>query len=765
MKNKFLFLFILAASTLFAQEKMLTLDNVVFAGRDGITAQRLSQLNWIMSTNEYYYIDKSGAVETLMRAKPSDKGAEKKVIDLKELTDLVRGLTLTGEGGLKTFPMITWRNTSSFTFQGETHIFTYDAGTKKLTADAKKVFTTTGENFDVSSAGHTAYTEGNNLRVLHARVDRSTLDLVTFGDGQKVLNVSDEKNENIVFGKSVHREEFGITKGTFWSPSGNLLAFYRMDQTMVTDYPILDLSVQPAKTTLIKYPMAGATSHQVTVGVFNVVTEKIVYLKTEGPVDQYLTSVTWSPDNKFIYIAVLNRDQNHLWLNRYNAETGAFEKTLFEETDQKYVHPMHAMLFVPGHPDQFVWQRELVSAENEYGVNGIYLYNTDGKMLQQLSRTAPEKGCEECMQSVHVTDIYGFDPKGTVIYYQGAPLNSCDRLIYTCDLKKGVSSIYSNTSGTHAAVFSADKKYYIDTYSSVDVPGIQSVYESATRKQVKILLTSPNPLVNIAPNIRLDMNYFKGSNRIKLFTIKAADGVTDLWCRMILPSNFDSTKVYPSMTYLYNGPNVQLITNSWMGGADFFSYYMSQQGFVVFTVDGRGSDNRGMKFEQATFRNLGKEEVADQEKGAQYLKSLKYVDPKRNAVFGWSFGGFVTTSLMVKKPDLYKCGVAGGPVIDWSYYEVMYTERYMDTPQTNPDGYKESNLINYAGNLKGKLLQIHGTVDDVVVWQHSLLFQKACVDKKTQCDYYVYPGHPHNVRGKDRVHLYTKVSEYIISNT
>ncbi|MDQ3111242.1 MAG: S9 family peptidase [Bacteroidota bacterium] len=749
MKSKLFFLFLLAAVSLSAQEKMLTLDNVVFAGRDGIVAQRLPQLNWIANTNEYYYIDRSESLEILMRGKPAEKGSEKKVIDLNELNDLVRHLNIAGVTDFKGFPFIKWETINSFSFETEKNTFRYNTDSKKLSAETNFVYPQGAENFDKSSALNTAFTVDNNLYV---KLDKET---------SKTVAITEEKNENIVYGKSVHREEFGIAKGTFWSPSGNLLAFYRMDQTMVTDYPVMDLTVQPAKANLIKYPMAGATSHEVTVGVYNVATQKTVYLKTEGPKDQYLTNIAWSPDNKYIFITVLNRDQNHLWQNRYNAETGAFEKTLFEETDPKYVHPTHTMLFVPGHPDQFVWQRELVSADNVYGLNALYLYNTDGKKINQLSGTIAD--CNACYP-VNVTDVYGFDAKGTTIYYQAAPLNSCNRQIFASDLKKGSKWAVPNKAGTHTAIFSADKKYYIDTYSSVDVPGIQSVYD-ASGKEVKVLLTASNPLVNIAPNIRLDMNYFKGSNRVKLFTIKAADGVTDLWCRMILPTNFDSTLKYPAMTYLYNGPNVQLITNSWLGGADLFSYYMSQQGFVVFAIDGRGSDNRGMKFEQATFRNLGKEEVADQEKGAQYLKSLKYVDANRMAVFGWSYGGFVTTSLMVKKPDLYKCGVAGGPVIDWSYYEIMYTERYMDTPQTNPEGYKESNLLNYAGNLKGKLLQIHGTVDDVVVWQHSLMFQKACVDKKTQCDYYVYPGHPHNVRGKDRVHLYTKISEYIIANT
>ncbi|CAN5213769.1 S9 family peptidase [soil metagenome] len=751
MKIRIILLFILANIILFAQERMLTLDNTVFPARDGFIPQHLAQLNWILNTNEYYYIERQGAQETLIRSNPNEKGTGKKIINNLELNTKLSELHLSPVGSVMIFPIIKWTTTSAFQFEyGET-ICTYNTGSKKLTSVKKKALPEGAENQDeAEGTGYIAYTQKNNLWIHAPQID-----------GTFETPVSTETNENILYGHSVHREEFGIYKGTFWSPSGNLLAFYRMDQTMVTDYPILDLSVQPAKTKMIKYPMAGGTSHQVTVGIYNVGTKKIVYLATGEPKEQYLTNIAWSPDNKYVYIAVLNRDQNHLWLNRYNAETGALEKTLFEETDPKYVHPVHTMIFVSGHPDEFIWQRQLVSAENPLGLNAMYLYNTEGKLLRQVSGTATD--CKDCLP-VEVTDVYGFDLKGNTIYFQGAPAHSCEKQIYAADLTLGNKWSAPKVTGTHSAQFSTDKKYYIDTYSAIDVPCIQSIYDG-TNAQAKLLLTAANPLIQIDPRVKLDMNYFKGSNRFKLFTIKAADGETDLWCRMILPSNFDSTKKYPTMTYLYNGPNVQLVTNSWMGGMDFFCYYMSQQGYVVFTVDGRGSGNRGMKFEQATFRHLGTEEIADQEKGLQFLKSKSYVDQKRNAVFGWSYGGFMTTSLMVKKPDLFKCGVAGGPVIDWSYYEVMYTERYMDTPQTNPEGYKESNLLNYAGNLKGKLLQIHGTIDDVVVWQHSLLFQKATVDAKTQCDYYVYPGHEHNVRGKDRVHLYTKVSQYIIANT
>jgi dipeptidyl-peptidase-4 len=234
---------------------------------------------------------------------------------------------------------------------------------------------------------------------------------------------------------------------------------------------------------------------------------------------------------------------------------------------------------------------------------------------------------------------------------------------------------------------------------------------------------------------------------------------------MILPSGFDSTKKYPSLTYVYNGPNVQTVMNTWMAGNDLFLYYMAQQGFVVFTVDGRGSDNRGLEFEQAIHRHLGLNEIADQKMGSNYLKSKSWIDGNRMAVYGWSYGGFMTTSMLTRTPDVYRCGVAGGAVIDWQYYEIMYTERYMDTPQENPEGYKEANTMNYVQNLKGKLLEIHGTSDDVVVWQHTLAYTQAAISKGVQTDYYMYPGHLHGVRGKDRIHLLTKISNYVIDNT
>jgi dipeptidyl-peptidase-4 len=268
----------------------------------------------------------------------------------------------------------------------------------------------------------------------------------------------------------------------------------------------------------------------------------------------------------------------------------------------------------------------------------------------------------------------------------------------------------------------------------------------------------PNVLLKSEDRLK---NYNVGTTEI--FNINANNG-TSLYCRLIKPSNFDPEKKYPVVVYVYNGPHVQLVTNSYLGGSSLWMNYLAEQGYLVFTVDGQGSAHRGKEFEQIIHRQLGTQEMADQLAGVEWLKKQSYVNPARMAVHGWSFGGFMTTSLMLRAPGTFKVGVAGGPVIDWRLYEIMYTERYMDTPQENTEGYDLSNCTNRADKLQGKLLMIHGADDNVVVLQHNMRFLKACVDKKIPVDFFVYPGHEHNVRGKDRVHLMNKIITYITDN-
>ena len=288
--------------------------------------------------------------------------------------------------------------------------------------------------------------------------------------------------------------------------------------------------------------------------------------------------------------------------------------------------------------------------------------------------------------------------------------------------------------------------YLYDVLTARGVPK-KSMIRATDGSMTKVLLESPDPLVDYDRPV------------IKDKKLKADDG-TNLYGKLILPTNFDSTKKYPVIVYLYNGPHVQQIKNGFPESGNLWYEYLAQHGYIVWTMDGRGSSNRGQKFEQAVFRQLGTVEMEDQMVGVNFLKSLPYVDANRLGIHGWSFGGFMTTSFMLRKPDVFKVGVAGGPVMDWSMYEIMYGERYMDTPEENPEGYASSNLLTKAKNLKGKLLLIHGAQDATVVWQHSINFIKKSVDENVQVDYFVYPGYEHNVRGKDRVHLMQKVTDY-----
>ncbi len=717
--KKIIFLFLVFAvfsQTIIAQEKLLTMEEAVVKQRTTLAPSRFKQLMWVKGSNtDYSYIATTETQEALVTMKPDNLDPT----TFLGLSKLNEALAIAGQSTVKSFPMIQWKNSKEFTFELDKKLLNYNYDTKKITIEATRDFGEDAENMDVATkTSYVAFTVKNNLFIY---------------DGKNNLIVTNDKDENIVNGKSVHREEFGIIKGTFWSPKGNLLAFYRMDQTMVADYPIIDWTSRPAKNENIKYPMAGDNSHEVTVGIFNVSNGKTVFLKTGEPQEQYLTNIAWSVDEQHVYIAVLNRDQNDMKLNSYNAVTGLFEKTLFEEKQEKYVHPMHSMIFLPNTSGQFVWQSE------RDGFNHLYLYNNDGTLVKQIT-----KG------SWVITDFAGFDAKGTKVFYTSTTESGITRNFYSVEIKSGKTTRITSGDGTHTCMLNSNGTYIIDNFQSTSIPRNINVI-STNGKKSKIIYTAKNPLAD-----------YKLGEMI-VFKLKSENG-DDLFCRLFKPVAFDSTKKYPVIVYLYNGPGAQMINNTWNGGGDLWFQYMAERGFVVFTIDGRGSNNRGLAFEQAIFKHVGVVEMKDQMVGVNYLKSKKYVDINRMGIFGWSYGGFMTTSIMTRYPDVFKVAVAGGPVIDWSYYEVMYTERYMDTPQSNPEGYKEARVINYIDNLKGKLLLIHGAQDNVVVWEHSMQFLKACVDKNKQVDYFVYPGHEHNVLGKDREHLYQKVTDYFMQN-
>ena len=565
-------------------------------------------------------------------------------------------------------------------------------------------------------------------------------------DGKQVKLTTDGSRE-IVYGQSVHRDEFGITKGTFWSPDGHALAFYRMNQSEVTDYPQVDVFQRIATCEPDKYPMAGEVSHQVTVGVFNVQTGKTIYLDTpqhghtgkipeDGTMSDeacYFTNIAWSPDSKTIYMFELNRDQNDCRLVSYDAQTGKRLRELYREQHEKYVEPLCPIQFLPWDATKYIMQSQ------RDGFNHLYLCNAaDGSIVKQLTQ-GPWV----------VLELIGFNKKAKSVIIASNEASLIQRNTWAVDVSTGRRTLLDNGRGYHFVNLSESGEWMYDSYSEPDVPRVINVSATSGKKRLETtLLTASDPWKDYQVP-----SYSCG-------TVKAADGVTDLFYRMVKPADFDPSKKYPTVVYVYGGPHAHNVDARWHYSSRSWETYMAQKGYILFILDNRGSQNRGRDFEQATFRQLGQVETEDQMQGVAYLKSLPYVDQDRIGVHGWSFGGYMTITMMTHHPEVFKVGVAGGPVIDWKWYEVMYGERYMDAPQQNPEGYEKCSLLNQAKNLKGKLQIITGYNDATVVPQHCLSFIAKCIEEGTQPDFFVYPGEPHNMRGHQSVHLHERITQY-----
>ena len=558
-------------------------------------------------------------------------------------------------------------------------------------------------------------------------------------DGKKHQLTQDGSRE-IVYGQSVHRDEFGIYKGTFWSPDGNRLAFYRMDQSMVADYPQVNTSTRISTEEPDKYPMAGETSHKVTVGIYDLTTDKTLYLQVGDPTDRYFTNIQWSPDSKTIYIFELNRDQTDIELVSYDATTGARNGVLYHEHNDKYAEPLNPITFLPWDHSKFIIQSQ------KDGYNHLYLHDLSGKELRQLT-----KG------EWVVLDLVGFNKARKSAIILSTEASPIQNNLYEVNLSNGKRTLLDSGTGCHGNVYeesghhdlilSSSGNFIYDDFSDPNTPRELDILDVAKHKRT-MLTKCEDPWKDYAVP------------EFSCGTIKAADGTTDLYYRMVKPVGFDPQKKYPTVIYVYGGPHSRNVEASWHYMSRGWETYMAQKGYLIFVLDNRGSCDRGLAFEQATFRQLGQIEMADQMKGVEFLCSLPYVDADRIGVHGWSFGGFMTISLMTNYPDVFKVGVAGGPVIDWKWYEVMYGERYMDTPESNPKGYKKTSLLNQAKRLRGKLQIIQGMNDKTVVPQHCLEFINACIEAGTQPDFFVYPGEPHNMRGHKSVHLHERITQY-----
>ncbi|HEU4497328.1 MAG TPA: DPP IV N-terminal domain-containing protein [Flavobacterium sp.] len=718
-KISFLSVLFLAGISAFGQKK-LTIEEATYGQYRSFAVENLVSPQWRKDTRALTYLDK--AYSSLLFKSEEGNWSENTLLTKTELQNALKAKFASDEFQLRMFPYSyewTDSNTLEFEVSGKNSKYHIQFDVAKKEVRNGFSFSQEGRNQIVSADGKKmAWLDKNNIKI-------------TTGPGQAVTVTSDE-NEGIVNGSDyTHRQEFGIDRGMWWSPKSDKLAYYRKDETMVADYPLVDFGARTAAAKNIKYPMAGMKSEEVTLMIYDLNSKKSLALQTGMPKEQFLTCVTWEPSGQFVYVGLLNREQNHLRLNKYDASTGALVKTLFEEKAATYVEPLHDLAFLPGSNSEFLYRSE------RDGFEQLYLYNTDGKLVRKLG-----------FKDVVVTSLLDFDKDGKNVFYIGTANNGLDRQFFKADLKSGKTEQLTAASGMHSGSISSDGMLLLDQFSSIETPNDVSVMNLKTKKSAS-LVKAADPYAGKT-----------SLPKMELVSITAADGKTPLNGRLIYPADFDASKKYPVMVYVYGGPHAQLVQNKWLGGAGLFDFYIAQNGYVVFTLDNRSSDARGRDFEHVIHRNLGQNEMADQMKGIAFLKSKPFVDQDRIGVYGWSFGGFMATSLMLNYSDVFKAGVAGGPVCDWKYYEVMYGERYMDMPQENPEGYEKANVISKAKQLKGHLLMIHGAQDPVVVQQNSMEFIQACISEGRQVDYFLYPTHEHNVSGKDRVHLNQKIADY-----
>ena len=535
----------------------------------------------------------------------------------------------------------------------------------------------------------------------------------------------------ISYGGVVSRSEFGYRGGVFPSPDGSRIAVYRKDERAVGIFPMFDISLGDGSTVPLRYPMAGGASERLSLVVCDTLGNELCTLGvTDFDEERYLTGITWSPDGRYIFVQVLSRSQHDMNLNMYRSDDGSFVRTILSEHNDAWVEPQDPLYFIKG-SYEFLYR-----TDNRDGYKNLYLCDTLGSVRRLTECDA---------------DVSYIADDGRYVYYTSAEVSPVENHLFRIRLRRSGHSRPERLTwekGWHEIDMSPDCTKFIDRYSSFNVPGV-TVVKDCEGNVVNHILTALDPLDEYA------------QCRAELGTVRSADGKYDNYYRLFYPLGYDPSKEYPLIVYVYGGPHSQMVTDSYLGNIRMWEMLMAQKGYFVYVQDNRGTQNRGAAFEKAINRQCGVAEAADQMAGINaLLDRIPAIDRERIGVHGWSYGGFMTLTLACDNPGFFKVAVAGGPVIDWKWYEVMYGERYMDRPQDNPEGYALTSLVGKADNLTGRVLICQGVLDDTVVWEHSLSFLQACIREEKRIDYFPYPLEAHNMMGRARVHLYDKISDY-----
>lgn len=721
MKIKFILTPLVAlfiAQTVTAQEKMIQLED--------IWASRTFSPEWVWGINSmndgvHYSSLNRGKENTYVTEYSYETGdSVSTIVDSKNLEGISFSDYSFSANEQKV--LLPTETESIYRHSSRSKFYVYDRATK--TAQALSEGKQRLAQFS-PDASKVAFVRENNIFIKDLSKGSET-QVTTDGEMNKIINGATDW---------VYEEEFSFDNGFQWNATGTKIAYYRFNEEAVPEFSMDLFSELYPSQYRFKYPKAGEANSTVEIFIFDLATNNTVEAEIETEAEFYIPRIKWTQDENILSVQRMNRHQNNLDFILVNANDGS-AKTIFTETDEAYIDVTDNLTFL-NDGEHFVWTSE------KSGYNHIYLYNLKGKQVRKIT-----KGDYE------VTDFYGLDESNNTVYFASAERSAMHRDIYSVQLNGKNKTILSNKVGTNAATFSTNYKYFINQHSDANTPYYFSLYD-AKGNEVRMLKDNASLNTNLS-EYALSQKEF--------FNFETSEGVNlNGW--MMKPHDFDATKEYPVFMYLYGGPGSQQVTDAW-GGSNFMWYQMlTQQGYIVACVDNRGTGARGAKFKKCTYQQLGKLETQDQIEANRYLAALPYVDGSRIGIFGWSYGGYMSSLCLLKGADDFKMAIAVAPVTNWRYYDSIYTERYMRTPQENASGYDDNSPINHVEKLKGKYLLVHGSADDNVHYQNTMEMTTALVNANKQFDLFVYPNKNHGIYGGyTRLHLFTKMTNFIKEN-
>ena len=718
-KRYFLLLFFIGLSLLtFSQEKKITIEEI-YQG-----AFRTSGLDVLRSM-------KNGEHYTILNNNSADKSTSIDKYDYKTLEKVETIVNSAADEAIPSFSSYTFSDDESkillateieSIFRRSTLgvFFVYDIASKSIVkVSADKI----QEPLLSPNGTQVAYASKNNLFIFDI-ASKTTKQITTDGVKNKIINgITDW----------VYEEEFAFVRAFAWNSNGSKIAFLRFDESEVPEFSMDVYGTNLyQEQNVFKYPKAGENNALVSLHLFDVKSGNISNIELGDP--YYIPRIKWMNDADYLSVTTMNRHQNHLKLQTVNAKNNSVA-ILLEERDNAYVDINDNLTFLED--DSFIWTSEMD------GYNHLYLYGSDGKLMNQITSGDWE-----------VTDYYGYDQNEDKIYYQSTENGSINRGVYSIESNGKKKKELATQTGTNAAAFSADFTYFINTYSSTTSPYSYTLHKALTGEKLK----------DIKDNQALVEKLKTYDTPTKEFSTLAING-NDLNMYMVKPNDFDASKQYPLLLFQYSGPGSQSVANRWGGANDYWHQMLASEGYIVACVDGRGTGLKGRDFKKVTQKELGKYEVEDQIAAAKKLSELSYIDEDRTGIWGWSYGGFMSTNCILKGNDVFETAIAVAPVTSWRFYDTIYTERFMLTPAENPSGYDDNSPFNYPELLKGKYLLVHGSGDDNVHVQNTMRMVEALIQANKPFEWAIYPDKNHGIYGGNtRLHLFNKMTNFIKEN-